>query len=113
MGEARVTLARLHPEMLEPLHAAPSAVLLSLLIIIALSLFSNAFFILLKLLLAFALLFLLLVGAVGSRAGAAPVRDSMRLLFLVPVFFILQQSAYGIGFYRGLWKWLILRAGKS
>ena len=29
MGEARVTLARLHPEMLEPLHVAPAAGLLA------------------------------------------------------------------------------------
>ena len=106
MGEARVTLARLHPQMLELLHVVPAAGLLALIIIILLSLFSNAFFILLKLLLVFALLFLLLVGAAGSRAGAAPVRDRMRLLFLVPVCFILQQAAYGIGFYRGLGKWL-------
>ncbi|MCX5904216.1 MAG: glycosyltransferase [Proteobacteria bacterium] len=106
MGEARVTLARLHPELLEPLHVVPAAGLLALLLMLALSLISNAFFILLKLLLVFAFLFLLLVGAAGSWTGAAPVRDRMRLLFLVPVFFILQQSAYGIGFYRGLWKWL-------
>ena len=107
MGEARVTLARLHPQMLELLHVVPAAGLLALIIIILLSLFLNAFFVLFKLLLVFALLFLLLVGAAGSRAGAAPVRDRMRLLFLVPVCFILQQAAYGIGFYRGLGKWMM------
>jgi GT2 family glycosyltransferase len=106
MGEARVTLARLHPQMLEPLHVVPAAGLLALIIIILLSFVSNAFFMLLKLLLVFALLFLLLVGAAGSRAGVHPIKNRLRLFYLVPVLFIIQQSAYGIGFYRGLWKWL-------
>jgi hypothetical protein len=105
MGEARVTLARMHPQMLEPLHVVPAAGLLALIIIILLSLVSNAFFMLLKLLLVFALLFLLLVGAAGSRAGVHPIKNRLRLFYLVPVLFIIQQSAYGIGFYRGLGKW--------
>ena len=106
MGEARVTLVRLHPEMLEPLHLAPAAGLLALLIIIALSLFTNAFPFQLKLLLVAVFLFLIVLGSAGSSAGDMPVKDRLRLFLLIPVLFVLQQSAYGIGFYRGLWKWL-------
>ena len=110
MGEARVTLARLHPQMLEPLHLAPAAGILALLALIALAPVLDTAFFLLKLLPVAVFLFLIVLGsAASSSTGDMPVKDRLRLFFLVPACFILQQSAYGIGFYRGLWKGLIKR----
>jgi GT2 family glycosyltransferase len=106
MGATRAMLARLHPQMLEPLHLAPAAGLLALFSILAFAVFTNALPALLKLLLAAVIIFLVMLGSAGSSAGNMPVKDRMRLFVLVPVVFVLQQSAYGIGFYQGLWRWM-------
>ena len=106
MGEARVVLARLHPKMLEPLQVIPAAGILLLFLTLVLSAFSAVFISLLKLLLGTALFFTFLLGAAGSMTRNLLIRERLKLFFMVPFVFVVQQAAYGIGFYRGLWKWL-------
>ncbi len=104
MGEARVALARLHPKMLEPLHVMPALAIIILSLALVLAAFSSAFMFLLKLLLGAALLFAVLLGAAASMTRNLLIKERLKLFFLVPVVFAVQQAAYGIGFYRGLWK---------
>jgi GT2 family glycosyltransferase len=104
MGEARVALASLHPKMLEPLHVVPAAGILLLCLALVLVAFSAAFMFLLKLLLGAALLFAVLLGAAASMTRDLLIKERLKLFFLVPFVFVVQQAAYGIGFYRGLWK---------
>ena len=106
MGEARVALARLHPKMLEPLHVVPAAGILIVCLALALSVFSAVFISLLKLLFGAALFFAFLLGASGSMTRNLLIRERLKLFFMVPFVFVVQQAAYGIGFCRGLWKWL-------
>ncbi len=106
MGEARVALARQHSAMLEPLHVVPAAALLALGVALVLAVFSEFFRIVLYLLCAVGLLFVLLLGTVGSKDDTVPRTEKIKLFVLVPVVYILQQTAYGIGCYRGLWAWL-------
>jgi len=106
MGEARVTLARLHPKMIEPLHVIPAAGIFILFLALALSVFSDVFITFLKLLIGACFLFAILLGAAGSMTRGLLIKDRLKFFFLVPFVFVLQQAAYGIGFYRGLWKWL-------
>lgn len=103
MGEARVVLAHLHPDMLELLHVVPAAGMLCVGLTLVLAVFFAFFMTVLYLLCAVGLLFLLLLGVAGSRDNAASIAEKIKLFFLVPFVFILQQAAYGIGFYRGLW----------
>jgi GT2 family glycosyltransferase len=105
MGEARATLARIHPQMLELLHVIPAAGILIVCLALTLSTYSPFVMLLLKLLLGAGLLFAFLIGAAGSRADVLTVKERLKLFFLVPFIFVLQQAAYGMGFYRGLWKW--------
>jgi hypothetical protein len=106
MGEARVALARLHPKMLEPLHVIPAAGILIVCLALALSAFSAVFISLLKLLFGAALFFAFLLGASGSMTRNLLIRERLKLFFMAPFVFVVQQAAYGIGFCRGLWKWL-------
>jgi hypothetical protein len=104
MGEARVALARLHPKMLEPLHVIPAAGILIVCLALLLSAFFAVFIPFLKLLIGAALFFTFLLGAAGSMTRNLLIRERLKLFFMVPVVFVVQQAAYGIGFYRGLWK---------
>lgn len=112
MGEARVALVRLHPAMLELLHVVPAAVLLCVCLTLVLAVFSAFFMTVLHVLGAAGLLFLLLLVVAGSRDSLVPIAEKIKLFFLVPFVFMLQQAAYGIGFYRGVWAWLKERAAK-
>lgn len=93
MGKARVTLTRLHPSSLEPLHILPSLLLFFLLLLIILSMFWYPAFFLLTLYLGLSLFFLIIVGV-----DSALTLHSFKSFFLVPLFFLLQQTAYGSGF---------------
>jgi GT2 family glycosyltransferase len=104
MGEARIALARLHPKMVEPLHVVPAAGILIICLALALSPFSTVYVSLLKLLLGVALFFTFLLGAAASMTRDLLIKERLKLFFLVPFVFVVQQAAYGIGFYRGLWK---------
>lgn len=101
MGEARVTLARLHPEMLELLHVVPAGGILIFTLVVFLSPFFRLFSGMLELMIFSGLIFLGVVGFVSFNRT-----KNLKLFFLVPVLFIIQHGAYGMGFYRGLWKWL-------
>ena len=93
MGRARVTLARLHPGSLEPLHLLPALlVVVFLLVALILPWLPFAPYIVPPCSAA-AMLFLALLGvdsALRLRALSA--------FFIIPFLFILQQGAYGIGF---------------
>ncbi len=97
MGKARVTLTRLHPSSLEPLHALPALLLLFLLLLIILSICFHPAFFIFKLSLGLGLLFLIVVGI-----NSALNLHSLKAFFLTPLFFILQQGAYGSGFLTSL-----------
>jgi hypothetical protein len=101
MGEARATLARLHPEMTVPLHVAPAAGIAVLALALALAPFSSAAAAALKWL---ALLGAVLYAVLGAAAFCRSRRFAVALLAGFAGF--VQQAAYGIGFYRGLWKWM-------
>jgi len=94
MGKARITLARLHPSSLEPLHILPALSLFFLFLLIASSIFWHPAFLIFKLFLVLGLFFLIIVGI-----NSASKLHSLKALFLVPFFFILQQVAYGSGFF--------------
>jgi GT2 family glycosyltransferase len=101
MGEARATLARMHPELIAPLHVAPAAGVAVLALALALAPFSSAA--------ATALMMLALLGVVFYAALCITAlfrskRFAVALLAGCAGF--VQQAAYGLGFYRGLWKWL-------
>ncbi len=99
MGEARVTLASLHPEMLETLHVLPAAAVLTLTLFLILSFFSSLFLILFKALLITGACFIALIEYCTFRQ-----KRGFRMMVLVPLVFIVQQSAYGMGFLRGICK---------
>jgi len=99
MGEARATLARLHPEMTGPLHLAPAAGVAVLALTFALVPFFAAA--------AAALAWMAVLGAgcYGILAVLAFCRAKRLSVALLAGFIgFVQQAAYGIGFYRGLWK---------
>lgn len=97
MGKARITLARLHPSSLEPLHILPTLVLLFSFLLIFISIYWHPAFLILLLYLGVGLLFLIIVG-MDSALGL----HSVKAFFLVPFCFILQQGAYGMGFLTSL-----------
>ena len=97
MGKARVTLARLHPSSLEPLHVLPAvALVLSFLLALVAVCWHPA----VPLLLAYLVLGLLFLVMLGI-ASTMKLR-SLKAFFLIPLLFILQQSAYGLGFFTSL-----------
>ena len=97
MGKARITLARLHPSSLEPLHALPALSLLFSILLILLSIYWHPAFSILKLFFALGLFFLTVVGI-----NSALNLHSLKAFFLVPFSFVLQQVAYGSGFFISL-----------
>ena len=99
MGAARAMLARLHPEMTGPLHLAPAAGVAVLALTLVLAPFFAAA--------AAALAWMAVLGAgfyavLGVSAFCRAKRLSVALLAGFIGF--VQQAAYGIGFYCGLWK---------
>jgi GT2 family glycosyltransferase len=105
MGEARITLTRLHPSLLEPLHVMPAAGIGVVVFLCLLSFFSTVSLVVTAALLIVGTIFLCLIGYTAFRITA-----SLRLMFLAPVIFAVQQLAYALGFFRGALKWL---SGKS
>lgn len=97
MGKARVTLARLHPSSLEPLHTVPALALgLSFLMAFLAISWHPARTIFLSFLV-LGLLFLTILGIMSAMH-----LRSLKAFFLIPVLFILQQGAYGVGFFTSL-----------
>ena len=90
--------------MLEPLHVVPAVGILLLCLALVLVAFSAVYGSLLKLLLGVALFFTFLLSAAASMTRDLLIKERLKLFFLVPFVFAVQQAAYGIGFYRGLWK---------
>lgn len=97
MGKARVTLARLHPSSLEPLHILPTLSFLLLFFLVLLSIYWYPAFLILKLYLGLGLLFLTIIGI-----NSIMTLHSLKAFFLIPFFFIIQQGAYGSGFFISL-----------
>jgi len=101
MGAARAMLARLHPEMTGLLHLAPAAGVAVLALTLALAPFFAAA--------AAALTWLAVLGAgFYSILAVSAFCRAKRLAVALLAGFIgfVQQAAYGLGFYRGLWKWI-------
>ena len=92
MGKARITLARLHPASLELLHILPSLIVFFTIILIASSFFWHPALLILELYLGLGSLYLIVVAI-----NSALKLHSLKAFFLVPVFFLLQQGAYGSG----------------
>jgi len=93
MGKARITLARLHPSSLEPLHIVPALLLLFSFLLIFLSLCWGPALFIFTLCLGLGLFYLIIVGI-----NSALKLNSLKVFFIVPLFFILQQASYGSGF---------------
>jgi len=97
MGKARITLARLHPSSLEPLHTLPAFSILFLFLLIPLSICWPPVLIILELYLGLGVLYLIIVAI-----DSALKLNSLKTFFLTPLLFILQQGAYGSGFLASL-----------
>jgi GT2 family glycosyltransferase len=102
MGKARVSLASLHPELLEILHILPAAGVLIFALLLILSFFISAIFNILIILFITGFIFLAIIGFYAKKKFGC-----FSLLFLVPAVFTVQQAAYGIGFFWGLYKLII------
>ena len=92
MGKARITLAHLHPASLELLHILPSLILFFTILLIFSLFFWHPALLILGLYLGLVVLYLIVVGT-----HSALKLHSLKAFFLVPVFFVLQQGAYGSG----------------
>ncbi len=97
MGKARVTLARLHPGSLEPLHVLPALLVAAALFLALLPAWFPAASSILLPCAAAAMLFLALLATDSAVRLRAP-----RAFFVVPFLFLLQQGSYGIGFLLSL-----------
>jgi len=104
MGKARITLARLHPSSLEPLHILPAISLIFLFVLFFFSMCWHTAFLILKLYLGLGVLYLIIVGINSTMK-----LHTLKAFFLMPIFFILQQGAYGSGFLASL----LSRKGKN
>ena len=97
MGKARITLARLHPSSLEPLHTLPAISLIFLCVLFFSSMCWHPALLTLELYLGLGLLYLIIVAI-----DSALKLNSLKTFFLTPLLFILQQGAYGSGFLASL-----------
>jgi GT2 family glycosyltransferase len=97
MGRARVTLARLHPGSLEPLHAMPALLVLAGRFLSLLPVWLNAAPVILLPCSAAMLAFLVILAIDSALRLRAP-----RAFLIVPFLFLLQQASYGIGFLLSL-----------
>jgi len=97
MGKARVTLARLHRGSLEPLHVMPALLVVVALFLALLPAWLNAAPAILLPCSAAVLIFLVILAIDSVLRLRAP-----QAFFIVPFLFILQQGAYGIGFFLSL-----------
>ena len=100
MGKARVTLARLHPGSLEPLHVLPTAALCFFVLLACLAFCWQPVLPLFMACCAVGVVFLITLGVDASLK-----LHSFKAFFSVPFLFVSQQSAYGIGFIASLmWR---------
>ena len=99
MGKARVTLARLHPGSLEPLHVLPTAALCFFVLLACLAFCWQPVLPLFMACCAVGVLFLITLGVDASLK-----LHSFKAFFSVPFLFVAQQSAYGIGFITSLMR---------
>ncbi len=97
MGEARVNLACMHPQMLEILHIIPSLCIILSVFLLVLSFFSVLGLKILILLFFSGICFTCLMELYAFRQ-----RKNIEFLILVPIIFFLQQFGYGTGFMWGL-----------
>lgn len=97
MGKARVTLARLHPGSLEPLHVLPTAALCLFVLLTCLAFFWKPVLPFFMACCGVGVLFLITLGVDASLK-----LHSFKAFFSVPFLFVSQQSAYGIGFITSL-----------
>ena len=97
MGKARVTLARLHPGSLEPLHVLPSAVLCFFILLACLAVFWQPVLPFFLACCTVGVLYLIILGTDASLK-----LHSFKAFFSVPFLFVCQQSSYGLGFIASL-----------
>ena len=96
MGEARVNLACIHPQMLETLHIIPSFCIILSVFLSIFSFFSALCMKTLILLFFSGICFTCLMELYAFRQRKNPV-----FLILIPIVFFLQQFGYGTGFLSG------------
>jgi glycosyltransferase involved in cell wall biosynthesis len=92
MGKARVQLGRIDRELLEPLHAAPAVLVLSMVIVILASTVSTVA----RYIFTVFIVGLLILSAILILHGSRHTKD-IRGALLIPVAFCLQLIAYGWG----------------
>jgi GT2 family glycosyltransferase len=99
MGEARIALANMHPELLEPLHVLPAAGLIVFAALLGLSFISSTclYFLLATFFLGICMPFI--TGWQAVKKGGKPM-----LLIFIPIIFAVQQAGYGAGFLRGIYR---------
>jgi cellulose synthase/poly-beta-1,6-N-acetylglucosamine synthase-like glycosyltransferase len=97
MGKARVTLARLHPGSLEPLHVLPAAALCFFMLLACLAVFWQPALTFFRVCCTVGMLFLIILGTDASLK-----LHSLKAFFSVPFLFVCQQSSYGLGFISSL-----------
>ncbi len=97
MGKARVTLARLHPGSLEPLHVLPAAALFFFILLACLAVSWQPVVPFFLACCAVGVLYLIILGTDASLK-----LHSFKAFFSVPFLFVCQQSSYGLGFVTSL-----------
>ena len=97
MGKARVTLARLHPGSLEPLHVLPAAALCFFILLACLAVWWQPAFPFFLACCTVGVLFLIILGTDASLK-----LHSFKAFFSVPFLFACQQASYGLGFITSL-----------
>jgi len=108
MGKARVTLARLHPRLLEPLHVLPAAGLGIGVPAAALSATGDPFSSFFLFFVAAGCVFLAVLGILALGKTKSP-----KLLFLAPLVCVIQQCGYAVGFWWGVLELLRNRPGAA
>jgi GT2 family glycosyltransferase len=97
MGKARVTLARLHPGSLEPLHVLPAVALCFFILLFCLAVCWQPVLPFFLACCTVGMFFLIILGTDASLK-----LHSFKAFFTVPFLFVCQQSSYGLGFITSL-----------
>ena len=97
MGKARITLARIHPGSLEPLHVLPAVALCVFVLLASIAVCWQPALTFFLSCCALGMLFLIVLGADASLK-----LHSLKAFLSIPFLFILQQTAYGAGFITSL-----------
>jgi len=97
MGQARMIISFIHRSLLQPLYVLPAVAILFFVALISFSFVSPVALEMTKIFITVCMFFLFVVGI----SSAIRLRNA-QAFFVVPVLFVLQQLAYGLGFLHAI-----------